>query len=277
MSKSRVKKRSMVLRYLDDVWNHVTSGVPSSYERMNHTMDRAVRLAVGAFEFEEGDWREIVLGYRSGYWLRTEPMYAAAIINENASAVASIEKYLGRTPLIADGVRLCSYGGDRNVHSAGHRQKERLHVGASFRWKGEYVTVTSMGNDSAIACSYKPRKGKPTDDEFAKWLRHRGLPDVKKVPKRALELLRQMCDEQSHDYSNKVLKRYTITREAIIAERAERKRRQEIWDSLANIRGQDPDGPIKALKKIGVVTGADFDKAPLAKLEKVLAAVQNAK
>jgi hypothetical protein len=263
-------KQSPVIQFITLAWQNATKGVPFSYERINHTMSRAMSVALGAFEFGLNDYAVIANGeFGACHWLDTENCYTAAVVNGNTSACLSIEKHLGREPIIADNVDPPKYG-DRNTHLVGKRQRERLHVGARFPWKGETVTVTSIGTDSATACSYRKRKDGATDEEFGVWLIRRDV-DQCKLPPKVAKLLRSMCDDQSHDYSAKVLHRYTITREAVIADRAKRKRRQEILDRLADVRETDLDGPVEALKAIGVVTSADFDKAPLKKLEKVLA------
>ena len=244
-------EKSKVMQFITLVWENATKGVPFSYERINHTMQRAMSVALGAFEFELDDYGDICRGdFRVGYWLDCERAYTSAVVNGNTSAVLSIEKHLGREPIIADDVDPPDYWQDRNTHLVGTRQRERLHVGARLMWKGELVTVTSMGQDSATACSYKTT------------------------------MEAQICPTCRHcrfGEKTKVLHRYTITREAVIANRADRKRRKEIWDRLAAARENDSDGVIDSLKAIGVATVADFDKAPLKKLEKVLAKFQSKK
>ena len=237
---------SQVIQFLSLAWKNATENVPFSYERINHTMQRVLFAAVGSFKFELDDWKKINEGFRSGYWLDTERYYTAAIGNDNASAVASIEKHLGRTPLIADNVRVASVWSDVNTHgSPGERKKERLHVGAKFKWKGHRVTVTSMGTDSCVACSY------------------------------VVTNERDECDACGHVTNwprEKVGRRFTITREDIMQDRAERKRRDEIWSRLVVLEaGSD----VKRL--IGSTNRDDFDKLPLKKLEKMLAQIEKLK
>jgi hypothetical protein len=237
------KKESAAIQFIRLAWGNSTAGVPHSYERINHTMQRAVSVALGAFAFELGDWKIISTEFRSGYWLDTERCYTAAIVNGNTSAVASIEAYMGRTPLIADDVDAADDYQDRNTHGVGTRQKERLHVGAKFPWKGETVTVTSMSKDSATACSY-------TKDEYVNC---------------------KECGGYTSGGSKKLLHRYTITRDGIIAERAEQKRRSEIGDAMRKLP-DDVQAELRlALAKLHIVSRADFNRAPLAKLEKVFA------
>lgn len=237
------KKESAAIQFIRLAWNNSTAGVPHSYERINHTMQRAVNVALGAFAFEPGDWKIIATEFRSGYWLDTERGYTSAILNGNSSAVASIEAYLGRTPLIADDVDPADDWQNRNTHLVSTRQKERLHVGARFPWKGETVTVTSMGKDSATACSY-------AKEEYVRC---------------------KECKGYKSGGKQKILHRYTITRDAILAERAEQKRRAEIWDAMHKLPRKVQAELRIALAKLHIVSRADFNRAPLVKLEKVLA------
>jgi hypothetical protein len=159
--------------------------------------------------------------------------------------VAAIESYLGRTPLIADDVDAADDWQNRNTHLVSTRQRERLHVGAKFPWKGETVTVTSMGTDSATACSY-------AKEEYVRC---------------------ELCNGYKSGGSNKLLHRYTITRDAIIAERAEQKRRKEIITEFQKLAADDGVriDILNALKMPEDATAGDLNAVPLSKLEKVLA------
>jgi len=239
------KQPSQVIQFLTLAWDNATIDGPLfSCERLNHTMQRTLFVAVWSFQFRLDDWKEITNGrFRTGYWLDTERYYTAAIGNNNASAVASIEQHLGRTPLIADDVKVASNWQDTNLHgSPGARERERLHVGAEFTWKGHKVKVTSMGTDSCVACSYR-RVGEAV-----------------------------VCAECHHQIKwpkEKLHKRFTITRESIIDERAERKRRGEIWDRLYELRAGE-----KVLAVLGSTDRTMFDREPLKKLEKLLAKIE---
>ena len=233
-----------VLEFLTLAWGNASKRGPLfSYERLNHTMQRALFIAVWSFEFQPDDWTDIVKRFSSGYWLETERYYTAAVGNGNLSAIVSIEKHLGRTPLIADEVRVASNWQDTNLHgSPGVREKERLHLGAEFTWKGHRVKVTSMGTDSCVACSYK-------------------------VTREA-----ENCDTCGHTKTwpkEKLHKRFIITRELIIEERAERKRRGEIWDRLCDLSAAE-----KVQAAIGSAKREDFDRTPLKKLERLLAKIE---
>lgn len=228
--------RSQVVKFLDSVWN-AKVGVPHSWERINHAMREALQLAICRFQFEPDDFNAVENGYGSGYWFDKEASYALAVICDNRSACESCEKMIGRGPIIADNVRLRPYGDHGGVHVVGDRQSCRLHVGCSFHWNGEQVTVTSFRGSAAIACAYNP---------------------------------------DTYTFRKKVRKRFTITRDDVIADRAERKRREEILDELTKIdKDNGDDRTEEILQEIGVRTKVEFMKVPLKKLERVLAAEQS--
>jgi hypothetical protein len=268
-----MKKDSPCIAFLRLAWSNASKGVPFSWERLNHTMGKAMYVAIGAFKFELGDFEQAQGEFDGGRWCHIEQCYAVAIANGNTSACLSIEKYLGREPIIADLVRVPSPGGDCNVHMTGDRQRERLFVGAQTKWKGETVTVTSFGKDGAVACSYKPRETGVTDKQFSDWLDRLCLKTTK-LPKEATEKLRRLCERDYADYSRKILRRYTITREAVIAERAEMKRRSDIETKFVDLCGNDKEAVLAQLAKIGVSKSADFFTVPLKKLETLLAKLE---
>jgi hypothetical protein len=109
------------------------------------------------------------------------------------SAVQAFEGWKRRIPLIADDV---SYRAPQFSHvSSVSVKRGRLCVGAEFTWHDERVVVTSMKDETvddkrvttAIACSYVDGGG----------------------------------------YPRKIKRRYTITREASIADRKRRKESRE--------------------------------------------------
>ena len=190
------KAPSAPIRLLQLVWNNCNDATPHSYERLNHAMQDALRLAIGyGFRFDVDDFRVISKKFRFGYWsgeTSGEQFYSLAVTTNNISACRAFETWSSRKPIIADGVGYGNYVHSGYLHCAGQRARGRLCVGARFSWKGEFVEVTSMHDKGyAIACSYK--KG-----------------------------------ELDEPYSNrKILHRYKITPKMIIKDRAERKGNQE--------------------------------------------------
>jgi|GEM_PF-1815389 len=230
-----------VIQLLDLVWEQANSEVSHSWERLNHAMRGALRLAVGAgFEFAEDTLAKVAGKYRFSRWCgdSVEWIYTQAIAEGNIAAAQSFEAWQGRAPFIADDVDL-----GRNhhyAHMASSRQRERLAVGFQFNWKGKRVTVTSFapgdsvtadGGGSLTACSYKA--------------------------------------QAADDYSNKVEKRFTITRDDIIADRAERKERKALVARL--VKAGKNDGCKAIIAALGVKSQADVDGLPINKIRKVAA------
>jgi hypothetical protein len=228
MATKRKPKKSAVIVLLDHVYDHSLSAEPRSWQRINYTMRRALEMAIGSlFKFNIDDWMHIFSNYRSSYWIGDdiERWYSRCVAEGNQSAWLAFESWAGRGPLIADDV---DPDESKYAHSTGSRQRERLHVGARFDFRGYSVTVTSFNNDgSCNACAYKTRyaSGKPT-------------------------------------------KRFKIDRDAIIEDRAEMKRRNEIMKDGA----EWPEEKRKAfLSSLGNPSNSDFLRLPLKKIESALA------
>ena len=226
-NKSSVKK-SAVIELLDHVYSEAVNAEPRSWQRINYAMREALGIAIGAlFQFAEGDWKHIRSNYNSSYWLGDdiERWFSRCVADGNQSALLSFEAMRGRVPLIADDVDPVSSG---YAYTTGSRQKERLHVGARFDFRGYSVTVTSFNNDgSCNACAYATRHA-----------------------------------------SGKPIKRFKIDRDAIIEDRAEMKRRNEIAKE-----GSDwPESKRKAfLSALGNPSNTEFLRLPLKKIESALA------
>lgn len=234
------KRQSPAIRFISLAWGSACSGVPHSWQTYNQTVGQAAQMAAKSFRWDKGDIDELLTIHNSRCTILKclgegglERLYSIAVRGGNMTFCEEYERWVKRAPIIMDGVN--------------GRQRDRLCIGSTFKWKGEQVTVTSWNQDgSATACSYKTVKD-------------------------AARCSTCNCCHRSEEC--KIWHRHTITREAVIAERAERKRRQEIWDALADERSKgetESAAVINALGNIGVATGADFDRAPLKKLESVL-------
>jgi hypothetical protein len=204
---------SPAMRLLLHVWNNINSGGSGGgWGRINHAMRDALTLAIGSgMRFDAEDWLAIQTKFRSAYWTGVngfEWAYSLAVAIGNDSVYESLESHFGRPPFIADAVTPGSeYCHTPWLHGCGGmRDRERLALGFEFQWKGEACKVTSFRGDCVIACSYTPSKGEvcPQCNRSLNWSR------------------------------DKLLHRYLITRDAIIADRAERKERAEIEGKLAS-------------------------------------------
>ncbi len=236
--------KSQVIQFMDLVYNNANDGTSHSWGRINSAMRSALKLTIGSgFKFLADDFAYVMANYRSDYWISDpEWMYAYAIAEGNKTAVASFEAWKRREPFIADDVSM----GERHeyAHASGTRDKERLHVGAQFKWKGQRVTVTSFSKDglSLTACSYKPNPEPATCSKC-----HR---------------------KEWGNNERKIDKRFTITREAIILDRAERKERALTMTELKTIA--QLAGHETIVKELGVKSQKELDSLPLDTIKAVL-------
>lgn len=246
MKKAKEPEPSPVVAMLDMVYREANSATSHSWGRLNHAMRSALSLAIGGgFKFELGDFKHVLANYRAGCWIgeSSEWCYAQAIAENNLSAAKSYEEFRAREPFIADGVNVRN-NHNSFAHMVGDRQKERLHVGASFKWQGQKVEVTSFsdvgsfravnnGQSYVVACSY----------------------------------------EEVDEYRRKIKKRFKITREDIVADRAERKQRAAIMDELTKLVTDKAltAKEIADLAGVGALTKVAYDAVPLKKLAKALA------
>lgn len=231
------KKTSAAIQLLDLVWANANAATSHSYERLNHSMHDALSLAIGSgMEFAEGDIAYVLSNYRSGYWISEsdEWIYSLAIAVENVSAVKSYETAKDRNPFLADDVSMTNHSGYTHGGTFS-RQRERLNVGCSFAWKGLTLKVNSFAKDqSAVnACSYRQVK------------------------------------EESRSYStDKVDKRFKITREELLTERSERKERADLLGKLTKA-AESKENSAAIVKALGVKSKADYARLPIEKIRKV--------
>jgi hypothetical protein len=239
-----MKTETPVIQLLDMVWENTNKAVGHSWERLNHAMQEALSLTIGAgFEFAEEDMAAIASKYNFGYWCGESPewIYGAAVDATNLSAAKSYEKWKNREPFIADNVKREGFRGGYRHGGHSERQRERLAVGAIFPWKGYTVKVTSFAKDgkSFTACSYLRTK----DEEFSQ---------------------RMGWDS----YEEKLERRFRITREDIIADRAERKERDDLVNSLTQVAKTNGNSQ-EILLALSVKTKDELARVSLTKLRKV--------
>jgi len=134
--------------YIEHAWQHTPRS--SSDQRRTHAVSSSLRNAIRAgMRFEPDDFKRIDKGIGMGWIVGAEgldPIYSLACGSErataNPSAVAALEKFLGRHPFL---------------WAEKSKTAERLRVGSDFTWKGHRVCVTSFARDqkSLVACCYK--------------------------------------------------------------------------------------------------------------------------
>ncbi len=141
------------------IWKESLKGIGKSWEVLNRSMQNAMNLAItSGFKFAPSDL-DCLEKFNPGRWFDGEGHYRSAVSSRNVSACIAIENYCGRVAFIVDYVNGAGYRRVDNV------SRGRVCVGSEFHWAGEQVTVTSIGTDSFIACSYW---GKTVSTERAK-------------------------------------------------------------------------------------------------------------
>lgn len=183
---------SPAMQLLELVWGNTNGATGHSWERLNHAMQDALSLAINAgLRFDADDFK--ALGrFDPGYWIGPdggEWAYSLAVAVDNQSAIKAFEKHAGRPPLIGDNVNL--YVNASGVHGqTASRTRGRLAVGSVFDYAGVRPTVTSFKGDAAIACTYK-------------------------------------VSENGASYPKKIDRRFRITGDDLIRDRAERKAKRK--------------------------------------------------
>lgn len=229
MARKKTPTDSPAIQLLELVWRHNCAVVPHAWERVNHSMCRALELAIGAgLRFAPGDFGTIDDRYKPGFWYGEqggEQFYRLAVVVGNVSAAQAWESRHGRRPLLADDVEpppWATLGG--YIHLAGRRVRERLFVGAEFNYRGQRATVTSFRVDGkVVACTYRDA-------------RH-----------------------------SKVARRFTVGWEEIIADRHDRQARRELYEQLTSHKQAVIDAFCKGAR---IKTESDFWSVPLKRLQK---------
>jgi len=101
---ARKPKPSPAYSLMAHVWQCSLEATGHSWERLNHAMHDALKLAINAgMIFESDDFGRIMAGFRGGYWILDgggEWCYALAVRTGNLSAARAFEHWKGRKPFI---------------------------------------------------------------------------------------------------------------------------------------------------------------------------------
>jgi len=229
MARKKKPTDSPAIQLLELVWQHNCAVVPHTWERVNHSMGRALELAIGAgLRFAPGDFDTIADRYRPDRWYGEqggEQFYRLAVIVANVSAAMAWEASRQRRPLLADDVESpYAWSAVGYCHTPGRRVRERLFVGAEFAYQGHRATVTSFRVDGkVVACTYRDA-------------RH-----------------------------SKVARRYVVGWEDIVADRHDRQARRELYEQLMAHKQAVIDAFCRAAR---IKTTSDYWTAPLGRLQK---------
>jgi hypothetical protein len=133
--------------HVRNIYHHANSGKGLSWRILNGALGHALANAIAAhLRFDVDDFKRLHADFRGGYWMGAgdgshlgESFYTRAVEGGHDSAARSFESWAGRPP-----VRW-----SEEVKTPG-----RLHVGREFTWQGQAVKVTSMREESLVACAY---------------------------------------------------------------------------------------------------------------------------
>lgn len=120
----------------------------ASYKRLNPALRGTLAHCIEAdLPFQADTFKRINEELRGGWWFGDgagssagEHYYSLACAVNHNTAAKSFEAFAERPGVL--------WEQDGNT-------PERLHVGSNMTWQGHYLTVTSMRDDSLVACSYK--------------------------------------------------------------------------------------------------------------------------
>lgn len=153
----KTPSKTPVSDLLELVWDNAQAATSHSWERLNHAMETAFHLAIGAgFQFQAEDLD--MSGFRADYWFDSERAYTRAIREGNISACQAIEAWKKRKPFILDRVRPPRYG-SQFAHMSGARQRGRIGVGCTFLHDGAEYEVTSFAVDGSYLNAVLRSKG----------------------------------------------------------------------------------------------------------------------
>lgn len=262
------EENSPALTLMLHVWRHRYNSVPFSWER---GMQDALRLAITAgLTFEPSDFGVIMDKCRAYRWLDGEVMYAVAVSARNYSAAKAMEFCYDRPPFIADDVegRLHGHG------SMFRRKRERLAVGFTFSYHGYRPGVTSFRNDKVIACTYRPcvweYEAERTVIEAATAMYDQADPQVGGQAE-LINAVAQLKNVQAHgNQQRKPHRRFTISREDIIADRADRKQRE--WMLVKGLEAWGDEAAKKFVEylKVDSKSRAEFFQLPRKRIDAAL-------
>jgi hypothetical protein len=112
----KITKPSPVVAFVKAVWDNANSGKGHSWDILNGSLSRALRLAIKShFKFQPDDFQKVMENFRGGFWFGADPdgkgygtgFYSLAVEHGNMSAAQSYEKWKGMAPYLFLGKRLC--------------------------------------------------------------------------------------------------------------------------------------------------------------------------
>ena len=151
--KNSIKNRSGPVELISLIMREAWSASGKSWTRLNGGLREALAIAITVgMKFARDDFKTLDDKHSGGFWFGAnhEWFFRLAVENRNSTAAISFERWKGRKRFMWKG--------------------RRLHVGASFRWERDILTVTSFSDDGTylIACAYHYPDRRPAGASNAK-------------------------------------------------------------------------------------------------------------
>lgn len=214
---------SPALQFVAHAWDSIPGG---SWQRLNSGMYSALKNAIrSGMKFDPQDIWAMSERFNAGRWITQggEGLYGLAAGSArgsvNTSGAIALEAYL-----------------ERPAYLWAERSKtpERLYVGAQFTWRGHRVTVTSIGPESLVACTYKDEPD--TDRDVVGYVAY-AFGEYRRVEAVAKTETDQIMVRYSEklpkgDQSRTIAKRFTVPHAELTAERKAYEARRKKYEKL---------------------------------------------
>lgn len=236
------KQNDVVFNILEQM---LSSSPEASYARLNPALRSTLSDCISAdLPFQPDTFSRVYNELRGWRWFGDgagssvgEHYYTHAVENNHASAYQSFEQFAGRPAVLWE---------------EDAKSPVRLHVGSRFTWRGYFVEVTSMRQDSLVACTYKDVRetgkgievGATIDDYSQRENKHWVITNSKRD---GYATVLRVVKSKAVSGDRTVAKRFTITyAEMVEFRRTEKARLKKV---LVKIASCNPEKNAKSLSK----------------------------
>ena len=210
----------------------------ASYVRLNGALRSTLGECIAAdLPFQRDTFTRVYYELRGGYWfgdsggspVQGEHFYEQACACNHSSAQQSFEAFSERPAVLWE---------------EDSKTPVRLHVGSRFHWQGYFVDVTSMRNESLVACTYKDETDAVHGIKVGAIISHNPAWVITASKQDGAAIALRVRPSRKDEGSRSVDKRFIIPYSEIETFRRTAKKR--VAAIVAKIESNDPekDGPI---------------------------------
>ena len=184
---------------VEECVEHVGDVTPHSWERLNQSMGKALRLAIYAgMEFHVTDFGKIMADFRGGRWGcygsdAWESKFRLACEENNRSAAISFEAWKGRKPF--------------TIEEPHTDTPTRIYVGRRFEWNGATVICTSFGGDGSYITAVEYRTDTKQYEHKVKRRSRITIADIREV-RRKQKQYKTLVDRFNKEVNSDTGKRF---------------------------------------------------------------------